>query len=139
MHEAKRREVGRQNYHARMQKNPEAIRAERRRWRAANADEMNRKQREYRRERAERGLSQSSAPTAEQSAKNWRTYLENHSLGPTAEESARAWREFLERGEPLGTAPAAPSPTAGHARANTSDRGEADPKSSPDRDHDFGL
>jgi MobA/MobL family protein len=137
--EAQRREAAHQRYRARMRRNGETIRAERRRRREAHADEENRKQREYRRERAARRLSQSPAPTAEQSAKNWRTYRENHPSGPTAEVSARAWRDFREREDSLGHAPAARSRAAERALANTSDRGEADPKSSPNRDHDFGL
>jgi hypothetical protein len=138
--EAQRREAIRLNYHARMQRNPEAIREERRRWRHAHADEVNRKQRDYRRERAVRRPSKSSSPTAEQSARNWKAYREKQVSAPTAEKSARGWLDLRERQPSFDPAVTSASRAPGHGLAGTSDRnGEVDPKPRPGRDHDFGL
>jgi hypothetical protein len=50
--EEKRRKAKLAQYHARMQKDPEAVREGRRRWRAAHSEEINRNQREYRKAHA---------------------------------------------------------------------------------------
>ena len=125
--EAKRREVKRQQYHARRQQNPEAGRETQRQWRRANAEEVNRKQREYRKDnsqqlalkrreyrkgraeqeniqkreyrqrRAEREKPPPTSPTAEESARGWKEFREKHGPGPSADDSARNWLAFREQ------------------------------------------
>jgi hypothetical protein len=94
--EARRREAARQSYHARMLRDPEAVRAARRRWRNANAEKVNRQQREYRQQqRSER--AQNNSPSPEDSARRWKAYSDKAAPGPSAEESARNWLAFQER------------------------------------------
>lgn len=133
--EARRRESARLRERARIQRDPAANRQKRREWRKAHADEVNRKQREYRRARAAASASKSSSPTAEQSARNWKAYRESHAAGPTAEESARGWLEW-RRGE------ASPGhSTTSRAREPALEQphaGDTAPHPAPDRGHDFG-
>jgi hypothetical protein len=136
--EAKRREAARLRERARIERNPAAIREKHREWRKARADEVNRKQREYRRARAEASLSKSSSPTAEQSARNWKAYRENHASGPTAEQSARGWLELRQGEASRGPSPTPRSPEHALDRppAGTNDAG---PHPTSGRGHDFGL
>ncbi|HXR89827.1 MAG TPA: MobA/MobL family protein [Steroidobacteraceae bacterium] len=137
--EAKRREAARQRYYARMQRDPEAIREARRRWRSANAEKINRQQREYRQKRAER--SQSSSPSPEDSANRWKAaYGDNGAPGPSAEESARNWLAFHER-EGLAD-PTAPHMSVQHLEGTSA---SAEPDDDDDRkprkrhDHDLEM
>jgi hypothetical protein len=138
--EAQRRESARVRERARWQANPEAVREARRRWREAHADEVNRKQREYRHARRAAALSQPSAVTAAQSARNWKTYRNRHAPGPTAEESARGWLKLRETRVPPGaSAPAASraSPPALERGSDTTHVAGLNPSAGPD--HDLGL
>jgi hypothetical protein len=131
----RRRAAGRRAYYSMRQKNPQAMLARQRQYRAANAAEINRNQREYRKLHAaelnakRRELRQArvaKSPTAEESARAWLAYHQKHGDGPTAEESARAWAALRER-----QAQGAKTPSAGIEAA--------DPKPRRDRGHDFGL
>jgi hypothetical protein len=125
-HEARRREVVRQRYHATRAQNPESIRESRRRWRSNHLDEVNRKQREYRKTHAEevnskrreyrrihadevnrkqqeyrRAATQQtepkpSPPTALDSARKWLENRQRRGPRPTAEESAQRWKALRE-------------------------------------------
>jgi hypothetical protein len=125
-YEARRREVGRQRYHAAQAQNPEPTRERRRQWRSENRDEINRKQREYRKTHAEEVNSkrreyrkahadevnrkqreyrlaatqqaqpEPATPTALDSARRWLEYRQRQGPGPTAEESAQRWKAFRE-------------------------------------------
>lgn len=125
--EAKRREAARAQYRARMQTDPEAVRAARRQWRKEHAGQVNRNQREYRKtnalelaqkrreyrkrlalqdSRKQRAYSQkvtepsalkSPSATAEESARRWRANLEAYGPGITAEQAARNWLARHER------------------------------------------
>jgi hypothetical protein len=156
--EAKRRESRRLEAQRRQELNPESVRAERRRWRHAHADEVNRKQREYRAARRTHGRSASGEMTAEQSVKNWKAYSERHGSGPTAEESVRNWKAYCKTHDPGPTAEDSVRAWAAYQeRQAAADRSESrsaqaeqpglvrdsdgvqpnDP--APDRDHDFGM
>jgi hypothetical protein len=144
--EEKRRAANRQYARARWQQNGPALRERQRQLRKANADEVNRKQREYRRVRAEREASLSASrppPTAEESARNWLAYRQTHAPGPTAEESARNWLALRERQK---QEVAARPTTEEHSRERGSDGNAAvaddddtNRKQDRGRDHDFGL
>ena len=154
--EAKRRESRRLDAQRRQQNNPDSVREARRRWRHAHADEVNRKQREYRLARSGRSQSESSettversaknwlkhlekygaGPTVEESAKNWLAYLESHGPGPAAEGSARAWVSHLEREASADRSQSTPPQADEHGHARTSDGVQSN---SPDRDHDFEV
>ena len=95
--EAKRREAARMSYHARMQRNPEAVREARRQWRMAHAEQVNSKQREYRQKLAQRSLSKEPTVTAEESARRWKAYRDREGPGVNAEESARTWLASRDR------------------------------------------
>jgi hypothetical protein len=41
-------------------------------------------------------LKPPTAPTAEESARKWQAYRENHGQGPTPEESAKNWQAYRE-------------------------------------------
>jgi hypothetical protein len=138
--EAQRRESARLRERARRQANPEAVREAQRQWRKAHADEVNRNQREYRHARRLGKVSQPSAVTAAQSARNWQTYRNRHAPGPTAEESARGWLTLRETQAP----PGATSPAASHASQPALERGSdttqpAGPNPPAGPDHDLGL
>jgi hypothetical protein len=168
--EAKRRETARVRYRASMQQNPEAVRESRRQWRKAHAKEVNSNQQEYRkkharelalkrreyrrvhaeeenrkqRERrqrvAERGLSKSSSPTADESAQRWKAYRESHGPGPTPEDSARNWLAFRERQRLSGPSQSKTPRTPGKELEGAStDDDEADRKPRRRHDHDYGL
>jgi hypothetical protein len=136
--EAKHRESRRLEARRMQERNPESVRASRRRWRHAHADEVNRKQREYRLARRGRSRSSASETTAEQSAKNWKAYLESHGSGPTPEESARAWVNYLERQAATEQSQSAARQAGEHGAARASE-GVQTSTPTPDRDHDFGL
>jgi hypothetical protein len=125
-HEARRREVGRQRYHATRAQNPDADRERRRQWRSEHLDEINRKQREYRKTHAEevnskrreyrrihaddvnrkqqeyrraaiqQTPSKPSPPTALDSARKWREQRQRQGPRPTPEESAQRWKALRE-------------------------------------------
>jgi MobA/MobL family len=136
--EAQRRESARLRERARWQANPEAVREARRRWREAHADEVNRKQREYRHARRAAALSQPSAATAAQSARNWKSYRNRHAPGPTAEESARGWLKLRETQAPPGaSSPAASraSPPALERGSDTTHAAGLNPPTGPDHGH----
>jgi hypothetical protein len=168
--EEKRRETSRLNARARMQRNPEAVRETRRRWRKENAEKVNSnqrayrkahaqelalKRREYRRAQAEeanrkrrdhgekgaeRSLSKSVSPSAEESAQRWKAYRECHGPGPTAEESARNWLAFRERQKQSGPSQSAEPRTRGRERQGTSaEDDDADRKPRRRQDHDHEL
>jgi hypothetical protein len=135
--EARRRESARLREQARRQANPEAVREAQRVRRKAHADEVNRNQREYRHARRLAKLSQPSAVTAAQSARNWQTYRNRHAPGPTAEESARGWLKLSETQAP----PAASSPATSRASQPALERGSdtthaagLNPPAGPDHD-----
>jgi hypothetical protein len=138
--EAQRRESARLRERARRQADPEAVREAHRRWRKAHADEVNRNQREYRHARRLGELSQPSAVTAAQSARNWQTYRNRHAPGPTAEESARGWLKLSETRAPPGASSPAASGASPPALERGSDATHAaglNPPAGPD--HDLGL
>ena len=125
---------------ARRQANPDAVREAHRRWRKAHADEVNRNQREYRHARRLGELSQPSALTAAQSARNWATYRNHHAPGPTAEESARGWLKLRETQAPPGASSPAASRTSQPALERSADTTHtADLHSPAGPDHDLGL
>jgi hypothetical protein len=134
--EAQRREARRLEAQRRQERNPEAVRAARRRWRQAHADEVNRKQREYRHARAEISRSPAKAATAENSARNWNAYRDTHSVGPTAEESARGWLELRERQISAGSSPQQPADEHRVSRPPVGPNAAA-PRSG--HEQDFGL
>jgi hypothetical protein len=169
--EARRREVARQRYHATRAQNPEANRERRRQWRSKHSAEVNRKQREYRKTHAEevnskrrehrrihadevnhkqreyrraaiqQTPSKPSTPTAQDSARKWQEYRQNHGPGPTAEESARKWmalRESQKLSEPSQSKVASLTRDQGVERASA----EADDAGNNPRlthDHDLEL
>jgi MobA/MobL family len=168
--EEKRREASRLNARARMQRNPEAVREAVRRWRKANAEKVNSNQREYRKahaqelaqkrreyrraqaeeanrkrrdhgeQGAERSLSKSVSPSAEESAQRWKAYRDTHGPGPTAEESARNWLDFRERQKQSGPSQSAELRTRGRERQGTSaEDDDADRKPRRRQDHDHEL
>ena len=148
-HEARRREVARQKYHASRAQNPDAEREYRRQWRSVNqdeinrkqreyrtthaeevnrkkreyrkahADEVNRKQREYRQARTPEVRSKSSTPTALESAKKWLEYRQRQGPGPTAEESARRWKALRESQKLSEAQQSAPTPVRDQAVERT--------------------
>lgn len=134
--EAQRREASRLAARERQQRNPEGIRAARRRWWHANKDSVNEKQRNYRHARAER--AKRAGPSAEQSARNWRAYRNQQATSPTAEDSARAWREQRERG--VSSPSAAPAQRTHDAGTRPRER-DTKPGShpTPDRQPDLDL
>jgi hypothetical protein len=168
--EEKRREASRLNARARMQRNPEAVREAVRRWRKANAEKVNSNQREYRKAHAqelavkrreyrraqaeeanrkgrdhgekgaERSLSKSVSPSAEESAQRWKAYRDSHGPGPTAEESARNWLAFRERQKQSGPSQSTEPRTRGRERQGPSaEDDEADRKPQRRQDHDQEL
>jgi hypothetical protein len=139
--EANGREAARKRYHARMQRDPEAVRAARRQWRSANAENVNRQQREYRQQRANEITTKSSSPTPEDSARRWQTFRDNNAQTPTAEESARNWLAFREREGLTGPVDRPPAPEKSEQPL---DRTPADPEDDdsdrrPRRRHDYDL
>ena len=133
--EAQRREAARLSARARFERNPELVRETHRRWRQANAEKVNRNQREYRRAKAEERRAGKTAPSAEQSASNWKAYRASHAEGPTPEQSARQW---AARGRESAPKPSPTAPPLEHDRA-LADRGEADlnSRSTPGRDYEL--
>ncbi|HEY0339197.1 MAG TPA: hypothetical protein VGC34_00195, partial [Steroidobacteraceae bacterium] len=156
--EAKRREAARLSARVRARRNPEAARETRRQWRKEHAQEINRKQREYRKKHAaelnakrredrrrrtaaERSLSKSPSPTADESARNWKAYRDTHGPGPTADESARNWLAFRER-QRLSEPSQSSEPRARQqelVRSAPDDDADTERKPQRQRDHDYGL
>lgn len=123
---AKRRAAGRRGYHLQMQKNPEAIRQARRRYRDENSEEMNRKQREYRHKNAAARnakrreqrqaksieLQRTTQPRIAKAADNdsqaaairWKEYRAKQGPGRTTAELAQRWKEYRAQQGPARTA-----------------------------------
>ena len=102
--EARRRAVNRERARTRWQAHGAAIKERRRQLRRVSVDEVNRKQREYRKLREQRKAASldylRSSPTAEESARNWMLHRGSHDPGPTAEESIRNWLALNETRKP---------------------------------------
>jgi hypothetical protein len=119
-----RRAASLRSYYLRMQKNPDAVRQARTRYRAEKGEELNRKQREYRQKNADalnqRRRDQRRAKAAEAqrdykpgapvdkakaAALRWREYRERHGQpGTTAREAAQRWKKFRAEQKSLESA-----------------------------------
>ncbi len=163
--EARRRELGRQQYYRLRAKDPELYRQQRRQYREEHREQINSKQREYRknhsnelnrkrreywrthaaeenrkqreyRQQRKQERSRSRTPTALDSAQAWLEHRQSQGPGLTAEDSARAWLAARDAGQFADPAPT--GPTREHSRG-TEPANTEDTDERPRRTPDHGL
>lgn len=138
----KRRAASLRAYYAQRQKNPEVIRQARRRYWAENAEEMKRKQREYRhkiadtlnaRRRAQRKAKAIDLPGAgsartknandgaKAAAQRWKAWRAQQGPDGTAKESAQRWQKYREAQERLESTGKSPQQPQQHERSRRRD------------------